>query len=96
MTIARYFWIFAIFTPTFAASQTTAPDRAVITQCLDHDKKGDKCIGIITDVCIAKIEATDENLQACAGRELAVWDEFLQAYKTDSAPRSCLLLKERS
>ena len=87
MSIARHFWIFAIyllFTPPFAAGQITAADKAAITQCVAHDKKGETCIGIVADPCIsaANLNSYVEDAKACAGRELAVWNEFLQASLT--------------
>jgi hypothetical protein len=85
MSIARYCWIFAIYlllTPAFAVPQITAADSAAITQCVAHDKKGEKCIGIVADPCIAAAAKTDsyvEDAKACAARELAGWSEFLEA-----------------
>ena len=76
MSMARYFWIFAIyllFAPAFAAAQIPAEDRTAITQCLAHDKSGETCIGIVFHSCHLEDE------KACAGRELAVWNELLQA-----------------
>jgi len=77
----RYFRILAVyllFAPAFAAAQIATADRTAITQCLAQDKKGEACIGIVFDSCY--IRGSDlEDAKACAGRELAVWDEFLQA-----------------
>jgi len=80
MSMARYFWIFAIcplFTPAFGAPKVIAKDRAAITQCLDHDKDGKTCIGIVFDSCYTPDSDIDD-AKACAGRELAVWSEFLR------------------
>jgi uncharacterized protein YecT (DUF1311 family) len=76
MSTAWYFWIFATYLPSAPASaapQVTAHDTATITQCLAHDKGGEACIGIVFDSCDI------EDQKACAGRELAVWNELLQA-----------------
>lgn len=77
----RYFRTLAVcllFAPAFAAAQIATADRTAITQCLAQAKKGEACIGIVFDSCYTR--GSDlEDAKACAGRELAVWDEFLQA-----------------
>jgi uncharacterized protein YecT (DUF1311 family) len=81
MSMARYFWIFAIyllFAPAFAAAQITAEDRTAITQCLAQDKSGETCIGIVFHSCQSRASDPEAD-KACAGRELAVWNELLQA-----------------
>ena len=73
----RILVVYLLFAPAFAAAQIAAADRTAIAQCLAQDKKGQACIGIVADPCMAA--ANEEGAKACAARELAVWDELLQA-----------------
>ncbi len=90
MSIPRYFWILPAYflsASTFAAPQLTSADREAIAQCIGifHDNKDygeTSCAGLVPNPC--KSAANSNNLRvsdaaACAGRELRVWDERLQA-----------------
>lgn len=106
MSIARYFWILAIyllFTPAFATPQVSAEDRAALTHCLARDKSGEKCIGIVSQACPVDTQTSDAdvveaNIRACAGRELAVWNELLQAslavVNASGSPAVCTAVAE--
>ena len=66
-----------------AVAESTAPnarDVATVQDCLKSqrgsDLKGERCIGVVADPCLKRARSTaDQN--ACAGRELAVWDDIL-------------------
>jgi hypothetical protein len=74
-------------TSTFAAPQLTSADRATITQCIGtfrnrKDYGETSCAGIIPNPCIKAANSRNSQVSgaaACAGRELRVWDERLQA-----------------
>ena len=67
----------------FAEAETAAPnarDVAAVQDCLKsqrgRDLKGERCIGVVVDPCLKRARSTaDQN--ACADRELAVWDDIL-------------------
>jgi uncharacterized protein YecT (DUF1311 family) len=66
-----------------ALAETAAPnarDVAAVQDCLKsqrgRDLKGERCIGVVVDPCLKRARSTaDQN--ACADRELAVWDDIL-------------------
>jgi uncharacterized protein YecT (DUF1311 family) len=66
-----------------AVAQTAAPnarDVATVQDCLKsqrgRDLKGERCIGVVADACLKRARSTaDQN--ACADRELRVWDDIL-------------------
>ena len=66
-----------------AVAETAAPnvrDVATVQDCLKsqrgRDLKGERCIGVVVDPCLKGARSTaDQN--ACADRELAVWDDIL-------------------
>jgi uncharacterized protein YecT (DUF1311 family) len=69
--------------PSLSVAQSAAPgarDVAVVQSCLKsqrgRDLKGERCIGVVADPCLKSARSTaDQN--ACADRELAVWDDIL-------------------
>jgi uncharacterized protein YecT (DUF1311 family) len=69
--------------PSFSVGQSAAPsarDVAVVQDCLKSQRgrelKGERCIGVVVDPCLKRARSTaDQN--ACADRELAVWDDIL-------------------
>jgi uncharacterized protein YecT (DUF1311 family) len=69
--------------PSFSVGQPAAPnarDVAVVQDCLKSQRgrelKGERCIGVVVDPCLKRARSTaDQN--ACADRELAVWDDIL-------------------
>jgi uncharacterized protein YecT (DUF1311 family) len=66
-----------------AVAEIAAPnarDVATVQDCLKsqrgRDLKGERCIGIVVDPCLKRARSTaDQN--ACADRELRVWDDIL-------------------
>jgi uncharacterized protein YecT (DUF1311 family) len=66
-----------------AVAEISAPnarDVAAVQDCLKsqrgRDLKGERCIGVVVDPCLKRARSTaDQN--ACADRELAVWDDIL-------------------
>jgi uncharacterized protein YecT (DUF1311 family) len=69
--------------PAFAAEKPTAADLKAVQTCLAglDGELGVKCVGIVADPCIKP--ALDKNdgtkiTNACAARELAVWEALLQ------------------
>lgn len=66
-----------------ALAETAAPtarDVAAVQDCLKsqrgRDLKGERCIGVVVDPCLKRARSTaDQN--ACADRELRVWDDIL-------------------
>jgi uncharacterized protein YecT (DUF1311 family) len=66
-----------------AVAETAAPnarDVAAVQGCLKsqrgRDLKGERCIGVVADPCLKRARSTaDQN--ACADRELRVWDDIL-------------------
>jgi uncharacterized protein YecT (DUF1311 family) len=69
--------------PSFSVGQSATPnarDVAVVQDCLKSQRgrelKGERCIGVVVDPCLKRARSTaDQN--ACADRELAVWDDIL-------------------
>jgi uncharacterized protein YecT (DUF1311 family) len=69
--------------PSYSVGQSAAPnarDVAVVQDCLKSQRgrelKGERCIGVVVDPCLKRARSTaDQN--ACADRELAVWDDIL-------------------
>jgi len=72
-----------VLSPSFSVGQSAAPnarDVAVVQDCLKSQRgrelKGERCIGVVVDPCLKRARSTaDQN--ACADRELAVWDDIL-------------------
>ena len=72
-----------VLLPGFATAEIAAPnarDVAAVQDCLKsqrgRDLKGERCIGLVVDPCRKRARSTaDQN--ACADRELAVWDDIL-------------------
>jgi len=72
-----------VLLPGFAIAEIAAPnarDVAAVQDCLKsqrgRDLKGERCIGVVVDPCRKRARSTaDQN--ACADRELAVWDDIL-------------------
>jgi hypothetical protein len=64
-----------------AWAQPTAADRKAIEACLERpeDNFGSRCIGIIADPCIKAAKREGPKSNACAARELAVWDAQMEA-----------------
>ena len=66
-----------------AVAEIAAPnarDVATVQDCLKsqrgRDLKGERCIGVVVDPCLKRARSTaDQN--ACADRELRVWDDIL-------------------
>ena len=66
-----------------AVAEIAAPsvrDVAAVQDCLKsqrgRDLKGERCIGVVVDPCLKRARSTaDQN--ACADRELRVWDDIL-------------------
>jgi len=66
-----------------AVAETAAPnarDAAAVQDCLKsqrgRDLSGERCIGVVVDPCRKRARSTaDQN--ACADRELRVWDDIL-------------------
>src|SRR5437867_3531436 len=69
--------------PSFSVAQSPTPsarDVAAVQNCLKSPRgrelKGERCIGVVADPCLKSARSTaDQN--ACADRELAVWDDIL-------------------
>jgi uncharacterized protein YecT (DUF1311 family) len=69
--------------PSSSAAQSAAPrarDVTAVENCLKSPRgrelKGERCIGVVADPCLKNARSTaDQN--ACADRELAVWDAML-------------------
>ena len=69
--------------PSVSVAQSAAPgarDVAAVQDCLKsqrgRDLKGERCIGVVVDPCLRRARSTaDQN--ACADRELRVWDDIL-------------------
>jgi uncharacterized protein YecT (DUF1311 family) len=69
--------------PSLGVAQSDAPrarDVAAVQNCLKSPRgrelKGERCIGVVADPCLKNARSTaDQN--ACANRELAVWDAML-------------------
>ena len=69
--------------PSASVAQSAAPsarDVAAVQDCLKsqrgRDLKGERCIGVVVDPCLKRARSTaDQN--ACADRELRVWDDIL-------------------
>jgi len=69
--------------PGESVAQSTAPsarDVTAVQSCLRSQRgrelKGERCIGVVADPCLKSARSTaDQN--ACADRELAVWDDIL-------------------
>src|SRR5215475_7681952 len=69
--------------PGSAKAETAVPntrDVATVQDCLKsqrgRDLKGERCIGVVVDPCLKRARSTaDQN--ACADRELKVWDDIL-------------------
>jgi uncharacterized protein YecT (DUF1311 family) len=66
----------------FATAESAAPnarDVAAVQDCLKsqrgRDLKGERCIGVVVDPCLKRPLTADQN--ACADRELRVWDDIL-------------------
>jgi uncharacterized protein YecT (DUF1311 family) len=70
--------------PAWAEDKAPPKDRAALATCLDQAKAGAKsaesCIGTVQDAC-AKEPGNESNaaMSGCIGREVAVWDERLNA-----------------
>ena len=64
-----------------AQAQPSAADKATIEACLEREgaSLGDKCIGLVADPCIAAANGESDKAQACAARELAVWQAEMAA-----------------
>jgi uncharacterized protein YecT (DUF1311 family) len=66
-----------------AIAEIAAPnarDVATVQDCMKsqrgRDLKGERCIGVVVDPCLKRARSTaDQN--ACADRELRVWDDIL-------------------
>src|SRR5438105_4407735 len=66
-----------------AVAETATPnarDVATVQDCLKsqrgRDLKGERCVGVVVDPCRKRARSTaDQN--ACADRELRVWDDIL-------------------
>jgi|SRR5262245_35779927 len=60
--------------------QPNARDVAAVEHCLKSQRarelKGERCIGIVADPCLKRAGSTSDQ-NACADRELAVWDAML-------------------
>jgi len=70
-------------TPSFSVAQSAAPsarDVAAVQNCLKSPRgrelKGERCIGVVADPCLKNARSTADH-NACADRELAVWDAML-------------------
>jgi uncharacterized protein YecT (DUF1311 family) len=75
----------AAATGAFAGPAPSAPDRAAIGACLkDSRERPESCIDLIYERCTATSEGqSTPGMEDCAARELAVWDEKLNAaYRT--------------
>jgi uncharacterized protein YecT (DUF1311 family) len=70
--------------PVQAQVKAAAKDRAALAACLDTAKPAgrspESCVGTIQDAC-AKESGNESNaaMSGCVGREVAVWDERLNA-----------------
>ena len=75
--------VMIVLPPGSALAETAAPsarDVATVQDCLKsqrgRDLKGERCIGVVVDPCRRRARSTaDQN--ACADRELRVWDDIL-------------------
>jgi uncharacterized protein YecT (DUF1311 family) len=81
-----------VLLPSFGAAESAVPnarDVAAVEDCLKTQRgrelKGERCIGVVVDPCLKRARSTaDQN--ACADRELAVWDDILnETYRRLSA-----------
>src|SRR4029453_13971433 len=69
--------------PSVGVAESATPsarDVAAVQNCLKSQRgrelKGERCIGVVADPCLKRARSTaDQN--ACADRELAVWDDIL-------------------
>lgn len=69
--------------PGGSVAESAAPsarDAAAVQNCLKSQRgrqlKGERCVGVVVDPCLKNARSTaDQN--ACADRELAVWDAML-------------------
>jgi uncharacterized protein YecT (DUF1311 family) len=88
MSSLRLVWIVAaclLSASSFAAPQLASTDWAAITQCVgalhdNHDYGETSCAGLIPNPCIKAANSRDPHVSdanACAGRELRVWEERL-------------------
>jgi uncharacterized protein YecT (DUF1311 family) len=70
--------------PASADAKVAPKDQAVLASCLDQAKAAGKsaesCIGTVQDAC-TKESGNESNaaISGCIGREVAVWDERLNA-----------------
>jgi uncharacterized protein YecT (DUF1311 family) len=67
----------------FAVAETATPnarDVTTVQDCLKsqrgRDLKGERCIGVVVDLCLKRARST-AGQNACADRELRVWDDIL-------------------
>jgi uncharacterized protein YecT (DUF1311 family) len=72
-----------ILTAPASIAQTAAPnprDVAAVENCLKSQRgkelKGERCIGVVADPCLKRARSTADS-NACADRELSVWDAML-------------------
>jgi uncharacterized protein YecT (DUF1311 family) len=75
--------LFVLGSPAFAAQKPSAADLKAVQSCLAglDGELGVKCIGIIADPCIKPALGKNDDVKvtnACAARELAVWEVQLQ------------------
>jgi len=70
-------------TPSVGVAQSATPsarDVAAVQNCLKSPRgrelKGERCIGVVADPCLKNARSTADH-NACADRELAVWDAML-------------------
>ena len=84
MTVAAWAGIgVAILVPIAGFAETATPDPrdvAAVQGCLKSQRgkelKGERCIGVVADPCLKRARSTADS-NACADRELAVWDTML-------------------
>jgi uncharacterized protein YecT (DUF1311 family) len=73
----------AVVVPAATVAETAKPnprDVAAVQGCLKSQRgkelKGERCIGVVVDPCLKQARSTADS-NACADRELAVWDTML-------------------
>jgi uncharacterized protein YecT (DUF1311 family) len=61
-------------------AEPNARDVAAVENCLKSQRgkelKGERCIGVVADPCLKQARSTADS-NACADRELSVWDAML-------------------
>src|SRR3954463_4219086 len=68
----------------FAQTEKAAPrDIAAVQNCLKSQRgkelNGERCIGVVADPCLKQARSTADS-NACADRELRVWDGMLNDF----------------